>query len=81
MADNYTILTEVGQTLLDVAVQEYGDASSVVMLMQDNATALPDINADLAPGTALSIRSTPEVADAELMSYFRQNKIRVNNGE
>jgi hypothetical protein len=77
MALTYTINTEVGQSIWDIAVQEYGDVSAVWLLLQDNEI-IADLNTILPPGTELIIRQNPIVADAELMNFFRNNKIVVN---
>lgn len=74
----YIVKIEEGQTIWDIAIQEYGDVLMAWAILEDNAT-LTDLNDDLAPGTELKIRQAPTVQDKELMNYFRTNKIYVNN--
>jgi hypothetical protein len=74
----YTIKIQAGQSIYDVAMQEYADVSGVWMLMQDNPIQCPDLNTALVPGASLIIRQEPVVADKELMNYFRTHKIEVN---
>ncbi|MEZ5017339.1 MAG: hypothetical protein R2800_09830 [Flavipsychrobacter sp.] len=74
----YTITSEEGQTIYDIAMQEYADYVGVYVLMKDNAV-ITDLNHNLAPGTKLLIRQSPDVNDKELMEHFRANKIKVNS--
>jgi hypothetical protein len=76
----YEVLVEAGQSVYDIAVQEYADVSGVWLLLADNPTQCPDLNATLVPGAKIAIRQFPNVSDVELMNYFRNNKIQVNCG-
>ncbi|MFM2385677.1 MAG: hypothetical protein RL660_434 [Bacteroidota bacterium] len=78
MAVTYTILTEAGQSIWDIAIQEYGDASAVWHILDDNPTLVPDLNVVLDVGSAVEIQTQPSVTDNELMQFFRSNKIAVN---
>jgi hypothetical protein len=74
----YTIKIQAGQSIYDIAMQEYADVSGVWLLMKDNPMECPDLNTALVPGASLIIRQDAVVADRELMNYFRTNKIQVN---
>lgn len=74
----YQINIEQGQTIWDVAIQEYGDAMKAWIVLEDNSGVLTDLNTDLLPSMKLNIRTEIEVEDRELMKYFRTNKIHVN---
>lgn len=78
MKDFYSISSEEGQTIYDVALQEYGDYGAVFMLMEDNPV-IADLNHDLAANTKLFIRNNPDVDDVELMRYIRDKKININS--
>lgn len=56
MANTYNITIQQGQTLLDIALQEYGSVDGVIMLMRDNGL---ELDAELTPGTSLVVRNTP----------------------
>lgn len=74
----YQINIEQGQTIWDVAIQEYGDAMKAWIVLEDNSGVLTDLNTDLLPSMKLNIRTEIEIEDRELMKYFRTNKIHVN---
>lgn len=78
MKEFYSIHTDEGQTIYDVALQEYGDYAGVFILMEDNSV-ITDLNHDLASNTKLLIRREPDVTDVELMRYMREEKIKVNS--
>ena len=69
---------EEGQTIWDIAVQEYGDVMMAWTILEDNPVALTDLNTDLIPGSWLKIRKEPVEDDKELMNHFRNNQIYVN---
>lgn len=73
----YAITIEDGQSLLDVAIQEYGDTRGVMLLLADNAV---DLATDLVAGSTMQIRRDPaqgEVPDVARMNYFRDRRIRI----
>lgn len=74
----YQINIEQGQTIWDVAIQEYGDVMKAWIVLEDNSGVLTDLNTDLLPSMKLNIRTEIEVEDRELMKYFRTKKIHVN---
>jgi hypothetical protein len=63
-----------GQTLLDVAIQEYGSAESWWALAQANNLEPTDY---LVPGTTLLLPNLsdrdPALTDARAVRYFREN--------
>lgn len=67
-----TIIVQQGQCLLDIALQEYGSAEGVVMLMRDNNLSL---DANLLPGTALVVRNTP--INKAVKNYYAAKRLKV----
>lgn len=51
-----TVKTYPGQSLIDIAVQEYGDIAGVEYIIEDNNIGISDY---LSPGTELVIREDP----------------------
>ncbi len=76
--DFYTIHIEEGQSIWDIAIQEYGDPMEAWTILEDNPATLTDLNTDLTPAMLLKIRVDHPVSDRELMKYFREQKIYVN---
>lgn len=67
------ILVESGQTLMDLAIQYYGNASAVVELAADNGLAITD---ELEPGETLNIREDkPATAIALFADYLNESGI------
>jgi hypothetical protein len=68
-----------GQTLMDVAIQYYGDPSALVDLANDNGLG---IDADVFAGQSLLIQDTyPLSANSYYADYLAQNSIRVVSGQ
>ena len=76
--DYYLRKIEEGQTIWDIAVQEYGDVTMAWTIVKDNDNQLADLNASIVPGTELKIRKEPVVNDRDLMNHFRINEQYVN---
>lgn len=65
-----------GQTMLDIALEYYGDAAAVVTLAADNALT---VGAPLAAGQVLNI--DPErVADKQVVGYYTRRNIKPTTG-
>lgn len=63
------------QNIIDIAVQYYGSAASVVDLCEDNDL---EIDANIQPGDWLKIQDTyPASADADVADYIQANGIIV----
>ena len=63
------------QSIIDVAIQWYGCAASVIDLCQDNNL---ELDSDLTPGMTLLIQDTyPESADSDVADYIQGNNILV----
>ncbi|SHJ76254.1 hypothetical protein SAMN02745146_0103 [Hymenobacter daecheongensis DSM 21074] len=73
--DSSTVVTE-GQTLLDIALREYGDVAAVFRLAEDNGLAITDA---LQPGQVLGLSLT-RIARPELVQYFAQRQQMINTG-
>ena len=74
------IIVDEGQTLLDVALQEYGDAAQgLFYLVADNLGLA--ISSDLSAGDVLNIRVEALEVDSQLRSYLKQINFTVCSGE
>lgn len=64
-----------GQSLADIAVQEYGSIGGLSLLLEDNKDRLTDIT-NIPAGTFLIVR-TPlpalEVTNKQVVQYFSEN--------
>ncbi len=69
------IVTE-GQSLIDVAIQEYGTVEALFDLADANGLAITDA---LAPGQVLTGPNSA-AAVASVVDYFRQRSQRINVG-
>lgn len=73
-----TIRSEAGQTIWDIAIQEYGDVMMAWTILEDNATIFPDLNTDPPPNSELNIRTDFVSEDKELANYFQTEQIHIN---
>lgn len=89
MAAQYKIKVEFGQTIWDIAIQEYGCIEGIVPVV-----LLNDLNFEspLAAGDELVILQTPEDVNElnpyfnfqfnkEIRAFFIDNNIKVNTGD
>lgn len=65
-----TVTVQNGQTLSDIAIQEYGDLSAVYLLAEENGTS---ITSQLQPGTVLVLPDV--VINKEMQSYCKNNGV------
>lgn len=68
---------QIGQTLLDIALQTYGTVESVIDVMQDNG--ITDIT-EVVEGRELLIDSS-KIQNAEVVAYYSRNDIEPNTGD
>lgn len=61
-----------GQTIYDIAIQEYGSIDGVDLLLKDNPSL--DMATMLAPGSILHIKSEP--IDKAIVDHYKINDIR-----
>ena len=71
----YKVKTEHGQTLSDIALQEYGSADMAFGLALDNN--LSSLTQTLQAGTEVVIYSE-KIANQQVVSYYKNRGIRVN---
>ena len=67
-----TITVQDRQSVIDIAVQEYGSAEGCFALMRDNPSIV-SITQQLSPGEKLRIISAPE--DKAMLDLIRKKKI------
>ncbi len=72
------ITTESGQTIWDIAVQEYGDVMAAWIIQEDNPSLFPDLNTDPPGNTKVKIREDYEDGDKELVNHFKLKDITIN---
>jgi hypothetical protein len=71
----YKIFTKESQSLIDIALQEYGHVDGVFYLLEDNPGVLINTTDEPEPGTVIYIREKPEVADLKRLDYVRKGRI------
>lgn len=76
MSKRYYTIYE-GQSLLDVALELYGDIEGVITLIEDNPD-LSSLDDDLYPGQQLLIDSTKAINE-DIAGYYQQEAIRLNS--
>lgn len=73
------IEVDLGQTLWDVAVNEYGSVEGVPLLLADNADQLKlGFDSELVAGMLLKIKTSP--ADKETRQVISDTKLIINTG-
>jgi hypothetical protein len=68
-----------GQTLIDIALQQYGCYEGIAILCQDNGLSF---TSEIKAGDTLIIRDAmPELTDTniKIAAYYAANKVQVNN--
>lgn len=71
------IIVLPGQSIWDIAVQEYGSASGVAMLMVDNE-GLIDFNSTPAPGLKLQVDDS-KIIDPDIVQLLTAKGIKPAN--
>jgi hypothetical protein len=69
-----------GQSLFDLAIQEYGSVEEVYRLLDDNPEVIT-VDAELMPGSILKVQERPQLEDERTMNYFRTRNLKVATGE
>lgn len=64
-----------GQTIYDLALQEYGSIEGVVIIAQENDL---DLEEDLVEGSTIRINSNP--IDQSIVNYYKDNGIFPKSG-
>lgn len=73
-----------GQTLYDLAIQEYGHTDGIFLLLEDNPGVVNDFADVPLAGTPLLIRDVPELSDnnrAIAAEFARREKLVVSGFE
>lgn len=87
MAEMYDITIEKGQSIIDVAIHQYGSVEGIFLLLGDNPGKINRIDEPLAGGLSLAVQRDPDVTSKADMEYFRNLKdgadrpLGVNTGE
>ena len=67
-----------GQTLLDIALEVYGDLEGVFTLIEQNP-GLSQVEQSLSPGQQLLINETLAI-NTDIAFYFQTNELKINTG-
>ena len=70
-----TVKIREGQSLIDLALQLYGDATKIVDLCKLNPTTIPNVNTNNITGLTINY----EVTSNEVSDYFLTNKVYLNS--
>ena len=73
MSNHYTIKIASNQSIVDIAMQEYGSPEGIFSLMEDNV-GIENVTQQLTPGTILRIRTAPDGLDKNNLEFVRVNK-------
>ena len=76
MSKRYYTICE-GQSILDIALEVYGDIEGVFTLIEENPE-ITSVNAQLLPGQQVLIDSTRE-ANEDVVRYYTEEGIRINS--
>lgn len=71
------------QSLIDLAIQQYGGYEGVFLLAQDNASIVEDLGMLFTPGTELKVRNPiPELNEENrtVVSSFLNSNVEVASG-
>ncbi len=71
-ANIYTVTVEPGQTIEDIALQEYGHIDAIYSVCKDNNL---NIGIDVKPGTKLLI-NTENIINKEVVIFYKKEKIK-----
>ena len=69
-----------GQNIYDISLQEYGDMSGAVLIIQDNPSLLKSFNTLLKGGFKLKI-NTEKIIRKDIVLFYRKREHRINTGE
>lgn len=63
------------QSMLDVAIQQYGSVEGMVNLINDNTDLGLTLNSNLTPGLKLNI--TNDAVDVDIVNYFKRKQLLI----
>ena len=72
---DYKKYIEQGQSLIDIAIQEYGDVTALPLAVDDNNQSY---DAVLMPSQEMVFRNNAPQFDQQLMGEYRRRELRVN---
>ncbi len=73
------VITQEGQNIYDIAIQEYQDAEFAFKIMADNPSIITDISQYIAPGTKLIIN--PIEKPNPTGQIYRDRNLLVRTGD
>jgi len=70
-----------GQTIFDIAIQEYGSTNEIFQIIKDNSEIFDNgITTILDPGTLLNIRNDLKLSKPRIAAYYKKKGIKVSSG-
>lgn len=75
MPNIYSYIVKRGQNMVDVSMQVYGRAESVIDLCVDNGL---EVGQEVLPGTELIIDSD-KIANKKLVQYYQDQNITISS--
>lgn len=63
-----------GQSIWDIALQEYGSVEAVFTLISDNPDVLTDLDVDLMPGQKLLIKGEP--VNRDVVNFYTAEGVK-----
>ena len=74
------IRTFAGQTIFDIAIQEFGSTNEVFQIIKDNSEIFDNgITTILIPGTLLKIRNDLKLSKPRIAAYYKKKGIKVSS--
>jgi len=68
------VIVQQGQTIVDIALQEYGSVEGLFALLEANQTL--DLDSQLEPGQKVLVREE-DVVNSDIVNYYQRNNISV----
>jgi len=68
------VIVQQGQTIVDIALQEYGSVEGLFALLEANQTL--DLDSQLEPGQKVLVREE-DVVNSDIVNYYQRNNINV----
>jgi len=68
------VIVQQGQTIVDIALQEYGSVEGLFAFLEANQTL--DLDSELEPGQKVLVREE-DVVNSDIVNYYQRNNISV----
>jgi len=68
------VIVQQGQTIVDIALQEYGSVEGLFAFLEANQNL--DLDSQLEPGQKVLVREE-DVVNSDIVNYYQRNNINV----